>query len=433
MSTKNYQERCRAIHLLRSGSSPKQVATDLGRSLSWVYKWQARYAQGGWKVLHDQSRAPKHPARKIPEHVKRRIREVRSELETAAQTPGKLNYIGAVTIRRHLRQERVAPLPSISSIERELRAAGMVRPHQASEEPEVVYPRLRPTQPQQLVQVDIVPHYLPDGPCVSCFNAIDVVSRYPTGQALARKRSGDAAQFLLHVWRELGIPDYTQVDNESCFSGGFTQPYVLGRVLRLGLWVGTQLVYSPIRHPQSNGFVERFHQDYNRHVWDQYDLPDLAAVHHHAPSFFAAYRQSHHHSALEGYSPAERHLAYPRRALPNDLQFPKHLPLTVGKVHFIRRVDADRNICLLNVNWSVALAQPDQGVWATLEFALSRATLAVFDAAPGTAARRCLVRHPFWLSEPIQPLQECFRPPLPRQTLARNLIARSGRWISSML
>jgi len=34
------------------------------------------------------------------------------------------------------------------------------------------------------------------------------------------------------------LPDYTQVDNESCFSGGFTHPGVLGKVLRLGLMVG---------------------------------------------------------------------------------------------------------------------------------------------------------------------------------------------------
>lgn len=433
MRMTNYQERGRAMDLLRSGCRPPQVAAELGRSLSWVYKWQARHGQGGWDALHDQSRAPKQPLRKLSENIKQRIREVRRELEALAQTPGRLNYLGAPAIRSRLQQEQVEPLPSISSIERELRTAGLVRPYQPTQVPEVVYPRLRPTRPLQLVQVDIVPHYLPGGVRVSCFNAIDVVSRYPTGQTFVHKRSGDAVNFLWQVWRELGIPDYTQVDNESCFSGGFTHPYVLGRVLRLGLWVGTQLVYSPIRHPQSNAFVERFHQDYNRHVWDQYDLPDLAAVHHYAPIFFAVYRQSHHHSALEGASPAERHMAGPMHALPDHVSIPKRLPLTVGKVHFMRQVQPDRTIRLLNVNWAVKLAQPEQGVWATLEFDLSQATLAVFDAAPGTTARRCLARHPLPLSEPVVPLQSCFRAPLPQRTFAQNLIARSVRWFSSML
>jgi hypothetical protein len=37
-------------------------------------------------------------------------------------------------------------------------------------------------------------------------------------------------------------------------------------VLRLALLVGTQLVFSPVRHPESNGTIERFHQDYSKNV-----------------------------------------------------------------------------------------------------------------------------------------------------------------------
>jgi putative transposase len=432
MTTANYEARCSAIHLLRNGRTPQQVAASLGRSESWVYKWRARYEQGGWAALHDQSRAPKEPARRIPDSIKCRIREVRSELEAEAHLPGKLNYIGAQAIRGRLQQEKVNPLPSISSIERELRAAGMVRPHAPAELPQVVYPRLRSTQPHELVQVDIVPHYLPGGQCVSCFNGLDVVSRYPTGQAFAHKRSGDAMQFLLQVWRELGVPTYTQLDNESCFSGGFTHPYVLGRVLRLGLWVGTQLVYSPFYHPESNGYVERFHQDYNQHVWDKCFLPDLPAVQQQSPAFFAAYRQSRHHSALNGDTPTTLHQAQPHRRLPDDVQLPPTLPLTVGKVHFIRRVDDAYAIRVLNVDWPVPHTLPDQGVWATLEFTLTQATLAIFDAAPGKAQRRCLVHHPFPLKETVYPLQAHFQSPVQKRTFVGNLMARSVQWLSTM-
>ncbi len=433
MAATNYDKRCRAIHLLRSGSAPRQVAAGLGRSLAWVYKWQTRYQQGGWEALQDQSRAPKHPAHRVPESVKRRIREVRSELEAEAREPGKLSYIGATAIRSRLRQHHVQPLPSLSSIERELRAAGLVRPRQPQAAPTVDYPQVRPTQPHQLVQVDIVPHYLPGGQSVACFNALDVVSRYPTGQPSTTKHSEDAAQFLLHVWHDLGIPDYTQLDNEACFSGGFTHPYVLGRVLRLGLWVGTQLIYSPIRHPESNGYVERFHQDYNRHVWDKLDLPDFAALQTQSPAFFAAYRQSQHHSALQGKSPADLHQTLPCRRLPEPLQLPARLPLTVGKVHFIRRVEATQTIRLLNVDWAVPLAQPDHGVWATLDFSHQRATLAVFDTAPGCSHRRCLALHPFPLNEPVLSLQDCFRHSSRRLSFLESLASRSVQWLSSML
>jgi transposase InsO family protein len=432
MAETNYQERCRVIHLLRSGSTAEQVAEGMSRSVAWVYKWQARYERGGWEALKEQSRAPKHPQR-LPEDVKQMIRATRSELEAEAQEPDELGYIGAQAIRSRLYRRKVKPLPSISSIERELRAAGMVRPRKPVEPAKIEYPHVKPTRPHQLVQVDIVPHYLPGGQAISCFNALDVVSRYPTGQPSLNKRSEDAAQFLLQVWQELGIPTYTQLDNEGCFSGGSTHPYVLGRVLRLGLWVGTQLIYSPIRHPESNAYVERFHQDYNKHLWDKLDLPDFATVLSHSPAFFAAYRASEHHSALMGQSPATLHHARPARPLPLGLRLPTQLPLTAGKAHFIRRVDQQRSIRLLNVDWDVSRAQPDQGVWATLEFSPRRTTLAVFDAAPGFAHRRCLVLHTFPLQEPVLPLQDCFRSPLGTQFSLRGLATRSLQWLSTML
>jgi transposase len=432
MVTKGYAERSQAIHLLRRGNTPKQVAIAMGRHLSWVYKWQARYAALGWEGLKDRSRAPKHLPSRLPERVKCRIREVRSELEAEALQPGKLGYIGARAIRSRLRQQHLQPLPSLSSIERELRAAGLVRPRQVVQPTQVTYPHLKPNRPHQLVQIDIVPHYLPGGGNLACFNAIDVVSRYPTGQPSAHKRSRDAVNFLLHVWHELGIPHYTQVDNESCFSGGSTHPYVLGQVLRLGLWVGTQLIYSPFYHPESNGYVERFHQDYNRHVWNVYDLPDLAAVETHAPTFFNAYRHSQHHAALNEHSPAALHWTHAPRRLPDHLALPSRLPLTVGQVHFMRQVDTNRTIRVLNVDWSVQQVQPGQGVWATLIFRPQRATLAVFDAAPGQIQRRCLAWHSFPLSEPVLPLQDCFRQPSWRPAWLRKWLTRALPYLSSI-
>jgi transposase len=432
--------RCTAIHLLRSGKTPTEVAQEVSRSLGWVYKWRKRYfAAGEWQALQDRSRAPKQVPKKLPVRIRQVIRAVRSELEAEAAEPGKLSYIAAQAIQGRLRQKRIVPLPSISSIERELRVAGMTRPRKPKESDQVVYPHLQPTQPHQLVQVDIVPRYLPGGPCVSCFNAIDVVSRYPTGQQYTTKRSEDAARFLLQVWRDLGVPDYTQVDNEGCFSGGFTHPGVLGKVLRLGLMVGTELVFSPIRHPESNGYVERFHQDYTKNVWDKIDLPDLAAVQKHSPLFFDAYRHSPHHSALLGRSPLEMHSISPIRRLPAGFRAPTESLITVGKVHFIRAVSQDRQIMILNQHWEVPAAKPDQGVWATLHFSSQGAKLQIYDAAPDAQRRTCLAAYPFPLKEPVQPLRPEFQRHRlgPKRSWAATALSLIGRavnlWISTML
>ena len=399
------QERKTAIHMLRSGCSPQEVAAQLGRSLVWVYMWQGRFEQEGWSGLQDRSRAPKQHGRRLAPAIGLAIRRARSELEAEAAEGRGLKYWGARAVRARLKKDQVSPLPSIATIERVLRAAGMTR--RASRQPQPVkYPHLCPTQAHQLVQVDIVPHFLKGGAAVACFNAIDVVSHYPTGQALAQRRAQDAVAFLVHTWQELGLPQYSQVDNEGCFSGGFTHKGVLGQVLRLALLVGTELVFSPVRHPESNGTVERFHQDYNRHVWDETVLQDRSEVNQQGATFFQAYRHSAHHSALNEQTPDEVHHRLKLRQLPADFNLPSgKLPLTVGQVHFIRRVQPDATVSVLNLAWPVPDPEPNKGVWVTIHFTLTGATLRIYDSAPDVTNRRCLAAYPFPLSEKVQPSQ----------------------------
>ncbi|WP_423223231.1 integrase core domain-containing protein [Candidatus Amarolinea aalborgensis] len=392
-----------AIHLLRSGKTPAETAEELKRSLAWVYKWWKRYlAEADWHALEEQSRVPKRQPTRLSQVTCQAIRQARSELEAEANEPDKLSYIGAHAVRSRLRQKGMRPLPGVSSIERVLHLAGMTRPYHPAESVEIIYPHVRPLHPHELIQVDIFPRYLTGGDLVSCFNALDVVSRYPHGEQHLTKRSGDAASFLLHVWQELGIPTYTQVDNESCFSGGFTHPAVFGKVVRLALLVGTQLVFSPVYHPESNAFVERFHQDYGQNVWDKVQLPDLTAVRTHSAIFFTSYRSSQHHSALNGCSPAELHFATPIRTLPTGFRVLTPLPVSVGEVHFIRRVTQERTVSVLNLKWDVPAAQPDQGVWVTLAITARTATLRVYDTAPDVSQRLCLAEHPFPIRNPVQ-------------------------------
>jgi transposase len=415
--SERYEERKTAIHMLRSGIPASQVAQELNRSIPWVYKWRNRFKAEGWTGLHSLSRAPKRSPNQLAEAVRQSICQTRSELEAEAAEKDGLCYIGAGAIRARLEKKEVTPLPSTANIERVIRKAGMTRPYQKQEAEQGTYPRLHPQEPGQLCQVDIVPHYLRGGDSVACFNAIDVISRYPTGQAYERRRSLDAQAFLIHVWRQVGIPRYTQVDNEACFSGGFTHPGVLGKVVRLALAIGTELVFSPVRHPASNGTVERFHQDYNRHVWEKTELQDCSAVQTQGNRFFDAYRHSRHHSALGGRSPAQVHTASKRRQLSPTFTLPEgRLPITEGHVHFMRLVSAEKTISVLNLTWDVPEAEPDQGVWATLELRIPGATLRVYDQAPDACERRCLAEHPFPLKEEVRPIQVEFQllptPPL---------------------
>jgi hypothetical protein len=399
------------IHLLRSGRTPEEAAVEVGHCLSWAYKWQKRFNEAGWDGLKSQSRTPHHQPNRTSEKTKRKILAIRAELEEEAKKPNALSYIGARAIFGRMVERCHKLIPSISTIEKVLREAGATKPRQAHTEPTPVYPHIHVKRPHQLTQMDNVPHYLSGGTLVNCFNALDVISRYPDGQQYERKSTDQVLDFCLKTFQSIGISEYTQMDNESSFNGGRTHPHVIGRVPRLMLLVGTELIYSPYYHPESNAFVERFHQDYSQNVWKKVPMRNLPHVRQTSARFFGRYRLSRHHSALNGQSPASQHFANPPRLLPTDFVLPKRLPITEGKIHFMRAVSKDQTIPVFNVNWSAGLARPNQGVWATLFITLRGARLCIYDQVPDVTKRRCFANHPFPLSEPVLPLSEPFQKP----------------------
>ncbi len=400
----------RAIHLLRSGRSVREVAQILQHSESWVYKCRQRYQEAGWEGLKSRSRRPHTLARRLPAHVRQAVREARSELEAEAAQGG-LKFIGSAAIRTRLKEKGITPLPSKRSIERILRDAQMTQPRPRAKAEEDTYPHLQLTEPHLLVQVDICPRYLKGGQSVACFNAIDVVSRYPVCKAYEHRRSVEAAEFLYLVFREMGVPRYVQMDNEGCFCGGHTHPGVIGKVVRVALMAGAEVVFSPIRHPQSQGHVERFHYTYSRHVWQDTLLETVAQVNQQTEAFLQKYRERPH-PRLQERTPAQLHQAFPSRPLPAHFTWPAdlgkaRLPLYAGKIHFMRKVDAENHIPLLNMKWHIPHAAIGQKVWATLTLAPKESYLEVFDRAPDAPRRTRLAKHAFPLKEEVLP----FPPP----------------------
>jgi transposase InsO family protein len=404
MITASFSERKLAIFLLRKGKTMREVAESMDRSLFWVSKWNKRYHDEGWAGLYDRSRAPKNHGRQLSLEIREAIRDTRLELEVEAALGTGLKYIGGQAIKTRLKINGVKPLPSLSSIERVLHETGLISRKEELPEPKIIYPHLRPSSVHQLYQVDIVPHFLRGGQHVPCFNVIDVISRYPEGKAFAQRRSLDAMEFLIYMWKKMGIPKYTQVDNEGCFSGGTTHKYVLGKTVRLALAVGTELLFSPVYHPKSNSHVERFHRDYNRHVWEDTYLEDIANVNKQAQWFFRLYRERLDHKELNEQSPRQLHEQIPVQKLDDNFDVvTTKLPLYEGCIHFLRRVSDDGQVRVLNVDWNVSEFDVLKGVWVTINFQLTGATLSIFDKAPDLKERRCVDSYPFPLKESVLP------------------------------
>ena len=138
-------------------------------------------------------------------------------------------------------------------------------------------------------------------------------------------------------------------------------------------------------------------------------MQNLSEVRKRSGLFFPNYCRSRHHSQLAGRSPQEIHQAHSFCKLPEGLRLPAKLPITEGQVHFMRAIDREHPTLILNQKWTVSLAQPEQGVWATLFLTQRGAKLRFYDSAPDALKRRCLAEYPFPLKEPVMPLQAQFR------------------------
>ncbi len=98
--------------------------------------------------------------------------------------------------------------------------------------------------------------------------------------------------------------------------------------------------------------MERFHRTYARHVWENTPLADITQVNERTERFIQRYiRQPH--PQLGECPPEQVHRSRPARPLPAHFPaspdpLPKRLPLYAGRVHFIRRVDVEGQVKVLN-------------------------------------------------------------------------------------
>ena len=354
--------RRKAIRWLLQGLDSSTILQRLGRSRAWLSKWKKRFHRASWEGLKGKPLGPRQSPHQYGQQTRRLVIQTRQRL-----TQHKVGLAGPRAIQTELRRARLLRrIPSLSTIKRILREGGLIKTARSNRA--AYYPRPSVTPDYVLHAMDWTARFLTGGRKVDAFDTLDLETR-----ALHQTISGDKSLatvewHALETWRVLGLPDGLQMDNDAAFCGAYKAPRVFGRFVRLCLYFGIEPLFIPTHEAERNGDVERLNGLWSQGFWRRQHFASLRAVQRASPKFVRWYAQQYDPPSLNGTTPAQAHRKAARLCLTvrQIRNLPEELPITEGRLHFIRRVDQEGRLSLLNEDWRVDQRLAGGYVWATL-------------------------------------------------------------------
>jgi putative transposase len=406
-----YQLRRRAIRLTLQGHSRQAILARIGRSSAWLSKWLHRFDELGWQGLRSRSRARLHHSDRYSEHTRHLVVAVRQRL-----LKRRVALSGPQAIQDELRQANLLRrVPSLATIKRILHDAHLI--HHPSPPKRGYFPQPTPTSNYVLHAMDWTARYLRGGAKLFVFHTVDVQTRALAQTLHTDKRGVTVQAHALQAWQQIGLPDGLQLDNDAAFNGGYKVPRVFGAFVRLCLYVGIEPIFLPVGEPKRNRVVERLHGLWSQTFWRTHRFDNLAAVRRAAPQFVRFYMERYHPPALQGATAAQAEARVIRRRLTAEevALLPDKLPLTAGRVHFLRLVTAQGQITVLNENWVVGKHLAGQYVWATIS--TTRRRLQIYHRQSDKAGVRLVKEFRYVLHEQVVPLAVQFQRPHRRRRM----------------
>jgi hypothetical protein len=333
-----------------------------------------------------------------------------------------VGLIGPQAVRQKLKQGHLRPLPSGSTIARILRQAGLVCGSVAPAQPHAYYPHPHAAAHFRLHALDWTCRYLPGGRKAFAFHTVDYASHDLHQDILGDKSAPSACAHAMGVWRgPLGLPDALQLDNDAALAGSHRDRRSFGRFVRLCLAVGVEPIFLPFYEPKRNELVEELNGLWQWALWRRRRFQSLGQVQRSQSRFLPWYRHHYFPPALGGQTPAQASRRQPvvRLSVRQQGQLSQPLPITAGRVHFIRLVDAHGQITLFNENWRVGRRWSGEYVWATVS--TQRRRLEVYHRASAGHKTLRIKSWSYCLAENVVPLPAEFRRRVRRRTMSAML------------
>ena len=280
MYCKNFSALCREFNITRRTGQ----------------KWVERYKHQ--QPLTDQSRRPHTSPFRTPEEVELLILAVR------ADNPG----WGARTIRDVLLAEGHKNIPCAKTVNNILNRYGCINPEDSQQRKPFV--RFEKELCNQMWQADFKGEFrMEDGKYCYPLDIMDDHSRYAIKVVPRLCTANAVIPVFTDAFREFGLPDSVLSDNGAQFAGfrkGYTQ------FERWLMDLDVLPIHGRIKHPQTQGKIERFHRTMKQELLNHTTIADIAD----AQIKFAAWQNKYNnirpHEALgmkrpgDVYEPSQR-------------------------------------------------------------------------------------------------------------------------------
>ena len=213
------------------------------------------------------------------------------------------------------------------------------------------YTILNPTRIAEMHQMDFVgPRFIRGYGAISSLNLIDVVGDQVHIEQYDSKSMDNVIGFLTQYYGMY-------------FIGDFKYPRKFSRFIRLCLYVGIEVVFVAPKSPRMNGSIENFNKRFGEKFWEKETFINLGDMRARSLHFVDQ------HNALSAWKNRNKSLERinPDEILKDTLKTHQDkLPLTDGKIHFIRKVDNEGRINVLNEAFKAGKEFIGEYVWATI-------------------------------------------------------------------
>ena len=308
------------------------LCTEFGISRATGHLWLKRYREQGLAGIAERSRRPVHSPERTSEKLEARVVQLR--LRYPDWGAGKLSVLLA---REGIR------LPK-STVHRILLRYGLVHAEDRHSQASQRFERSRPNELWQMDFKGPKGWRRPIGP----LSILDDHSRYLITLAATGSTHGESVRVVLvQAFEECGVPEAMLMDHGTPW---WSMKAPSGNT-SLALWMmrqGIGLHWSRIRHPQTQGKVERFHGSLQR------ALDKRGTPRHDTQAWLDAYRWEHNHvrphQALGMQTPASLWRPGLRRYTPQppSWEYPDHA--------WVLKVDCQGKIEAAGRKWKISRA-----------------------------------------------------------------------------